>query len=105
MELKQLATKPQLQKITVDNESVVEAYGEPVEFYMYDRQDLPTYLRLAQLREDQDELFTVIRELVLDKTGAKVLNEGEMLPIEIMVPVLEAAVNHLGNVNPQTSQQ
>lgn len=105
MELKQLATKPKLHKITVDAEYVVEAYGEPVEFYMWDRQDLPTYLKLAQLREDQNELFDVIQNLVLDADGNKVLAEGEMLPVEIMVPVLEAAVSHLGNAKPQTSQQ
>lgn len=105
MELKQLATKPKLHKITVDNDTVVEAYGEPVEFYMWDRQDLPTYLRLAQIKEDQNELFDIIKDLVLDAKGNKVLNEGEMLPLEIMVPVLESAVAHLGNEIPQTSQQ
>lgn len=105
MELKQLASKPQLKKITVETDFIVEAYGEPLEFYMYDRQDLPTYLRLAQLKNDQQELYNIIKELVLDKDGARVMGDGEMLPVDIMVPVLEAAIKNLGNKQPQTSQQ
>lgn len=104
MELKQLATKPQLEKVTVDDQKVVAAYGEPVVFYMYDRQDLPTYLKLAQLKDDQTELFSVVKQLVLDSDGNTVLNDGEMLPMDILVPVLEAAVAQLGNTKPQTSQ-
>jgi len=37
MELKKLATKPNLIKVIVDKDTIVEAYGEPLEFYMWDR--------------------------------------------------------------------
>lgn len=103
MELKQLAQKPQLEKVTVDSETVVSAYGEPVEFYMWDRQDLPTYLRLAQIKENEEEIFLALKELVLDAQGKPVLNDGDILPVDIMVPVIEAAIKHLGKEQPQTS--
>lgn len=105
MDLKQLAAKPKLSKVTVDTELVVEAYGEPVEFYMYDRQDLPLYMKLIQLKEDESELWHLVKSIVLDAEGRRVLEDGEILPVDIMVPVIEAAVKHLGNQTPLTSQQ
>jgi len=44
-----------------------------------------------------------MKDLVLDEKGNGVLNDGEMLPIEIMVPVIETALKQLGNKLPQTS--
>lgn len=103
MQLKQLAQKPKLELVTVTDETVVSAYGEPLEFYMWDRQDLPTYLKLASLKEDQNQLFDVVKDVVLDEKGKRVLGDGELLPVDIMVPVLQAAMAQLGNIKPQTS--
>jgi hypothetical protein len=103
MNIKELARKPELKKITVDNPIVVEAYGEAVDFWMYDRQSVPTYLQLAQLKDDHNQLFTIIKTIIMDENGLPVLNEGEMLPIDIMIPILEAAIRELGNAHPQTS--
>lgn len=103
MQLKQLAAKPKLELVVVDKPVIVEAYGEPLEFYMWDRQDLPTYLKLAQIKEDQTQIFDIVKDVVLDDQGKRVLADGEMLPVEIMIPVLEAAINKLGNKTPQTS--
>lgn len=102
MELNTLAKKPQLVKVSVDNPVVVKAYGETVDFWMWDRQELPTYLKLAQIKEDHDELFAILKELVLDAKGKPILGDN-LLPVDIMVPVIEAAVAHLGNMTPQTS--
>ena len=103
MQLKELAQKPKLELVTVTDETVVKAYGEPLEFYMWDRQDLPTYLRIAQLKEDQTQLFDVVKDVVLDEQGNRVLGDGEQLPVDILVPVLYAAMAKLGNKQPQTS--
>lgn len=105
MKLKELAAKPKLELIKVDTPQIVEMYGEPLEFWMWDRQDIPTYLKLAQIKEDSTAIFNVVKDIVMDETGQPVLNDGEQLPIEVMVPVLEAAINHLGNNIPQTSAQ
>lgn len=104
MELSTLAKEPTLTKITVDAEVVVRAYGEPVDFWMWDRQDLPTYLKLGKLQDDQDQMWNMLKDLMLDKDGNQILTGSQTLPIEIMVPVIEAAVGHLGNLHPQTSQ-
>jgi hypothetical protein len=104
MQLKELAQKPKLERVTVTDEVVVKAYGEPLEFYMWDRQDLPTYLKLANMKDNQDQLFDVVKDVVLDEAGKRVLGDGELLPVDIMVPVLAAAMAQLGNIKPQTSQ-
>jgi hypothetical protein len=105
MELKALAAKPKLVKVEVNSEAVVAAYGESLEFWMWDRQDIPTYLKLAQLKEDKTAIFNIVKDIVLCSEGKPVLNNGEILPIEIMLPVLEAAVKQLGNKKPLTSPQ
>lgn len=104
MQLKELAKKPKLELVTVDTPVIVEAYGEPLEFYMMDRQDLPTYLKLAQIKDNQEEIFEIVKDIVLDDKGKRVLSDGELLPVDIMVPVLEAAIKRLGNMKPQTSE-
>ena len=103
MNLKELAKKPKLIKVEVTDDVVVNAYGESVEFWMYDRQDLPTFLKFANLKENTAELSSILRDLVLDERGKPLLEEGAVLPFEIVVPVIEAVIQRLGNSIPQTS--
>jgi len=37
MKLKELAIKPQLTKIIIDSDALVEKYGETIEFFVLDR--------------------------------------------------------------------
>lgn len=103
MNLKELKAKPQLIQVTVDDPMVVEAYGEPVEFWMYDRQDLPTFLKLSQVNDNREYIMEIVRELVLDEKGKPILEEGDVLDIEILMKVIEAVVTRLGNFRSQTS--
>ena len=95
MKLKELAAKPILKKVVIDTDFIVDAYGEPLEFFMWDRQDIPTFLRVLQLKEDRAEIFNLVRDTVLDEEGNKILEEGEMLPLEIMIAVVEAVVKRV----------
>lgn len=102
MQLKELAAKPKLNKITLDTDHIVALYGEPLEFYMWDRQDVPTFLKIIQMKEDKLAIFNLLKDIVLDDAGEPVLQEGEMLPMEVMVAVIEGVVKNLGNSQPQT---
>lgn len=104
MQLKELAQKPKLELVTVDTPVIVEAYGEPLEFYMMDRQDLPTYLKLAQIKDNQEEMWAILKDLLLDDKGKQVLTGTKSMPVEIMVPVISKAVEALGKATPQTTQ-
>lgn len=104
MKLKDIAAKPKLTKVTVDSEIIMNAYGEELEFYMYDRQDIPTFMKLSQLKENPAELMALVRDIVLDENGKKVLDPEELLPFEILVEVIRTVVERLGNTSPRTIQ-
>ena len=105
MKLEALASKPQLMKITIDNAELVEKYGDAIEFHIYDRQDMDTFMKLATIEGDNhfSQISKVVQTLVLDAKGNQVLADGNTLPIDIMVKVVETVVERLGNSMTQTS--
>jgi hypothetical protein len=104
MKLSELTSDAQLIKITLDDEKIVEKYGETIEFWIQDRQDLDVYMNLAQLEGETDivHLSKIVRKIVLDEKGKQILGEGKMLPFDIMIKVIEEAVKQLGNSLTQT---
>lgn len=106
MKLQQLAAEPKLEKITVDAEAIVEKYGEPLDFYMYDRQDMDTFMQLASVnQEDQSAIFSVIRGLIRDEEGKLILEDKATLPVDVMVRVIEKVVERLGKLQSQTTAE
>jgi hypothetical protein len=104
MKLQALASEPQLVKITIDDENIVKAYGESLDFYIYDRQDMNIFMKLATLEGGNDisGITTVIKDLILDEKGEKILTGNSTLPTDVMIKVTEAVVNKLGNTITQT---
>jgi len=97
MKLTQLAAKPQLVKITLDEEDVIKQYGEPLEFWIYDRQPLDKFIRLAQMQADNfADLVMAINEMVLDEEGNKIITEELTLPTNVMTKVIGKVVETLG---------
>ena len=106
MKLSQLAAKPQLIKITINDEDIVEKYGEELDFYVYDRHDLDAFMNLATINDnDQGEIVRVIKDMVHDEDGKKILGDGETLPLDIMGKVIEKVVAQLGNLTGQIIQK
>lgn len=101
MKLNQIAKKQTLIKVVLEDEKVVELYGEPVEFWMWDRQDVPVFLKMAQLKKNETEIMNLLREIILDEGGKPMLRENEVLPIEVVNPLVMAIMNHLGNFKSQ----
>lgn len=97
MKLTQLAAKPKLVKFTLDDNETVEEYGEPIEFYMYDRQPLDIFLRMAALSgKDNTEMIVVVKDLILDEEGKTVINNDTLLPSKVMLKVIAAVIEKLG---------
>ena len=97
MKLTQLAAKPQLIKITLDKPELVAKYGEPLEFYIHDRQTLDQFVKMATTGADNyGEMITMVNTLVLDETGAAMLNDDNVLPNDVMIAVIGAVVERLG---------
>jgi hypothetical protein len=97
LKLTQLASKPQLIKITIDSPDIVEKHGDELEFWIMDRQPIDQFIKMATATgNDYGELVRMVGELVLDENGSKVLKDGEALPNDVMVAVMNAVVERLG---------
>lgn len=104
MDLRQAATKPKLEKITLNSEYVIDEYGEPLEFWMWDRQKMPTYIQLSAIEKtDMAGMLDAVKGLVLDGKGNRMLDDDQELPPQVMVDMINAVVDQLGNAVGQTS--
>ncbi len=97
MKLEQLASKPQLTKLTIDNPDIVETYGEELEFYVWDRLDMATYTRLAGMdNSNVTDMYTALRDMILDSEGKPVMTDEQVLPMDVMTAAVEKVVASLG---------
>ncbi len=97
MKLTQLAAKPQLVKIELTDEDTIKEFGEALEFWIWDRQPMDKFVRLAQMKgENMGELITAVNEMVLDEEGNPVIKDGLMLPTNVMTRVIGRVVETLG---------
>jgi hypothetical protein len=97
MKLTQLAAKPQLIKISLDDEEIVKEYGEALDFWIWDRQPMDKYIRLAQIKgENIADLIAAVNEMILDEQGNPVLQDGATLPTHVMTKVIGKVVETLG---------
>lgn len=106
MKLTQLAAEPQLVKLTITDEKIVAKYGEPIEFWVYDRQDMNTFMRLAKIDDGNISIIAdVIKDMILDEDGKPIINEKRILPSDITIKAIELVVQTLGNGVSQTSAE
>ena len=97
MKLSQLAAKPQLIKIELSDEDTVKEYGEPLEFYTWDRQPLETFMTLANgNQEDPAAMIELVRTLILDENGKMIIVKDLMLPSTVLLKVISKIVESLG---------
>ena len=97
MKLTQLASKPQLIKLTLDDKIIVEEFGDELEFWIYDRQPVEEFIKLATAsQEDYGQLINMVNQLVLDEDGKKIIQDGLSLPNKVMMAVIGSVVERLG---------
>jgi len=97
MQLKQLAAKPQLIKLTLDDEETISAYGEPLDFYTWDRQPMDVFLKVASSAgKDFSVIIEVVRNLVLDEEGLVVIKDDMTLPSDVLMKVVNKIIESLG---------
>lgn len=100
MKLSALASKPTLQKVIIEDEALIAKYGEPIEYWTWDRYPAEMYFKLSRLNtEEPGEMFNAIAPIVLDEVGDPILKDGNTLPFDVMMKVLESAIGALGNDN------
>jgi|TARA_R110000737_G_scaffold64622_3_gene92390 hypothetical protein len=95
--LSDLAGKPELTPMVIDNADIVEKYGEELEFYVYDKLPISTYTKLASLdSKDAGQLYAAVKDLILDDKGLPVVNEEKTLPMDIMNAAILKVTESLG---------
>jgi hypothetical protein len=108
MDIAKVAKKPDLLKMTLDDEAIIKEYGETIEFYMYDSVDIHTYFDFyrAQQEKSGEELNDLMRKIIVNADGKPVIKADEMLPIDIVFAALVKINENLGKskTKPSTAQ-
>ena len=97
MKLSQIAKKPRLIEITIDDADIVEEYGEVVTFWTWDRQPMDVFLKLAAIDQNNtSSVISAVRELILNEDGTPVLTGDDSLPTKVLMRVIVTVVESLG---------
>jgi hypothetical protein len=97
MKINQIASKPQLIKLVLDDKVTIKELGESLEFWTWDRQPLDKFMKLASVRQDNPaEIIDVVKSLILDEEGKEVIRDDIMLPTQILVRIIQKVVETLG---------
>ena len=96
MNIKKYASVPALIEIKLDNEDLVAKYGEVITFYTYDVVGMSTYFQFFNARSNSEfaALEGMMKSLILNDKGEKVLADNEDLPVDIAA----AAIAKIGEI-------
>lgn len=98
MNIENLTRKPILEEVVIDDEEIVKTYGEPIKFWMRDHIDLNTYFDFYRFQSEakSEELFGLLRKIILNSEGKPVISDDEVLPPDITINVLIKVNDVLG---------
>lgn len=107
MNIKEFASKPELIEIVLDDKDLVERYGEPITFYTLSIVRMSTYFDFFNARSNNEfsNLDKMMKSMILDKNGNKVLADDEDLPIDIAAAAINKIGEILGKSQSKTSTQ
>ncbi len=97
MKINQIASKPQLIRVVLDDKDTVKELGEELEFWTWDRQPLDKFMKLASVKQDNPaEIIDVVKSLILDEQGNEVIKDDIMLPTQILIRIITKVTETLG---------
>lgn len=97
MKLTQLAKAPQLIRIELDDEDIRKEYGDSLEFFIFDRQPLDQFIKLATAKQDDiGSMIEMINAMILDESGERVMKDNLTLPSNIILKVVNKVTETLG---------
>jgi hypothetical protein len=95
--LTQLAAKPQLIKITLNDPAIIEKYEDELEFYIYDRQPIEKFIKIATtMNTDYTSAVGMMNDLILNEDGSQVCKDGLVLPSDVMSLAIQKVIEQLG---------
>ena len=97
MKLSQLAAKPQLIQVTLDDDQTIKEFGEAIEFYTWDRQPLDVFMKLASASQgDPQSMIGIVKTLILDENAKEIITSETMLPSNVLIKAIGKIVEALG---------
>ncbi len=97
MKLAELSQKPELIKVIIDTEELIEKYGDTLEFFCFDRQPLDTFTKLANAdANDPGSLTMLFKDLILDEEGNHIITGDNVLPMDVMIEAIKMIGERLG---------
>jgi len=97
MKLNQLIAKPQLIKCVLDDEETVKEFGEPLEWWIWDRQPIDAFLKFAtDTGSNSEQIVRILKEMVLDEQGQPMLTGENTLPTRVLMRVMGKMTEALG---------
>jgi hypothetical protein len=97
MKINQIASKPQLIKLIIDDTATIKEFGEAVEFWTWDRQPLDKFMKLASIKQDNPaEIIEIVKTLILDEDGKEVITNDNMLPTQLLIKIIQRVTETLG---------
>jgi len=97
MKINQIASKPQLIKLIIDDTATIKEFGEAVEFWTWDRQPLDKFMKLASIKQDNPaEIIEIVKTLILDEEGKEVITNDNMLPTQLLIKIIQRVTETLG---------
>jgi len=97
--IKDFAKRPELVQMVLDTEDIIQEFGEPVIFYMKDYVDINTYFEFFRSQTDNvNGLNKILREIVLNEQGERVIGDDEALPVQLAVGALSKINENLGKL-------
>ena len=105
MDITELAKKPKLEELLIDDQDIVDRYGESISFWIMDQMDISTYFNFYKLQQSEDagQLNELIRKIILNKEGKPCLKKDEVFPVDITLSILVKINEFLGKSSPRTS--
>jgi hypothetical protein len=107
MNISKLATKPQLQEIKLDDQDIVDSYGEIITFWMKDHLDLATYFDFYKFQQESssDQLMNTLRKIILNEEGKQAIEDDCILPVDITLAVMVKINENLGKSKAKSSKK
>jgi hypothetical protein len=97
IKINQIASKPQLIKIILNDAETVKTLGDELEFFTWDRQPLDKFMKLAKVQQDNpEEIIGIVKDLILDEEGNVVIKDDVMIPTTILIRIIHKVVETLG---------
>lgn len=100
MNIAEFVAKPTVTTLTVESPEILEAYGEPIEFYVNLPIPFEDYVSLTKLSRAD-----FVAKMLVDKDGKKLLADGQTLSNFLIGPVNDRIWIEVGKLPEKCSTQ